>query len=64
MASSETKNLELENKLTGLSKKVSQISEKGYDFLLGRMYFTCDDDYYNFLVFASIFNSLTLLNYN
>ena len=64
MASNETKHLEPENKLTDLSKKVSQISEKGYDFLLGRMYFAGDDDYYNFLVFTSMFNSLTLDNDN
>ena len=29
-------------------KKVAQISEKGYDFLLGRMYVTDEDGYQNF----------------
>ena len=36
--------------------------EKGYDFLLGRMYFTGDNGYQNFLVFAPILSSLTLDN--
>ena len=39
------RNLETPRKLTDLSKKVSQISMKGYDFLLGRMNFTGDDGY-------------------
>ena len=39
-------------KLTDLSKKVSQLSIKGYDFLLGRMHFTDDGIYQNFLVIA------------
>ena len=34
--------------------------EKGYHFLLGRMYFTGDDGYQNFLVFAPMFSSLIL----
>ena len=50
-------------KTTNLSKKVEQISEKGYDLLLGRMYFTGDDGYQNFLVFAPIL-SLLILNSN
>ena len=50
-------------KQTNLSKKVEQISEKGYDLLLGRMYFTGDNGYQNFLVFAPIL-SLLILNSN
>ena len=46
------KNLEL----LDLAKEVAQISV--YDFLLGRMYFTGNDGYQNFLVFAPI---LTLI---
>ena len=43
-----------------LSKKVEQISGKGYDLLLGRLYFTGDDGYQNFLVFAPILSLLVL----
>ena len=46
--------------MTDLTKKVAQISEKGYDFLLGRMCFTDDDGYQNFLVFAVMLTSLIL----
>ena len=52
------KHAEAEKKNTDLTKKVVQISEKKYDFLLDRMYFTGDDGHLNFLVF--ILNSLTL----
>ena len=52
-----------QKKKTNLSKKVEQISEKGYDLLLGRMYFTGDNGYQNFLVFAPIL-SLLILNSN
>ena len=41
-----------EKKLTDLTKKVEQISEKGNDFLLGRMYFRSGDGYQNFLDYA------------
>ena len=34
--------------------------EKGYDFLLGRMYFTGDNGYQDFLVFTSMLCSLIL----
>ena len=37
-----------------------QISEKGYDFLLGTMYFTGNDCYQNFLVFAPMLSSIIL----
>ena len=53
------KHVDVEKKLTDLTKKVAQLSEKGYDFLLGRMYFTANDGYQK-LVFAPMLNSLTL----
>ena len=37
-----------------------QISEKEYDFSLGRMYFTGKDGYQNFLVFTPMLSSLVL----
>ena len=46
------------DKNNDLTNKVAQISEKGYDFLLGKMYFTGDDDYHNFLVFVPMFNNI------
>ena len=49
----------LKNK-TDLTNKVVQISEKGYDFLLGRMYFTENDGYQSFLAFAPMLSSLIL----
>ena len=60
ITSNKTKHTETDKKLTDLTKNVAQISEKGYDFLLGRMYFTDDDDYQNFLVFAPMLSSLIL----
>ena len=39
---------EPERNLTDLLKNVSQLSLKGYDFLLGRMHFADDDGYQNF----------------
>ena len=38
-----TKHVEAEKKITNLTNKVAQISEKGYEFLVGRMYFTGHD---------------------
>ena len=58
-----TKNVDLTKNLTknaDLTKKVAQISEKGYDILVGRMYFTGDGGYQNFLVFAPMLSSLLL----
>ena len=52
--------LEGKKKITDLSNKVTQISEKKYDLLLGGRYFTVNDGYQNFLVFAPIFNSIIL----
>ena len=43
-----TKHVVVEKKLTDLREKVAQKSDKGYEFLIGRMYFTSDDDYQNF----------------
>ena len=40
-----TKHLEAEKRITDLTNKVVQISEKGSGFLLGRMYFTGIDGY-------------------
>ena len=40
-----------------LTKKVEHISKKGYDLLLGGMYFTSDDGYQNFSVFPSMVSS-------
>ena len=52
--------VEAEKKITYLTNIVAQMSEKGYDSLLGRMYFTGNDGYQNFLVFAPMLSSLTL----
>ena len=46
--------------MTDLTNKVAQILENGYDFLLGRMYFTDNDGYQNFLVLDPMFSSLIL----
>ena len=51
--SNKTKLIEAEKKITDLANKVAQISEKEYDFLLGKMYFTGNDGYQYFLVFAN-----------
>ena len=56
--SNKTKHVEAEKKITDLTKKVVQISEKAYDFLLGRMYFTGNDGFQNVLVFAPMLSSL------
>ena len=60
VTSNKTKHVEAEKKLTDLRNKVTEISEKGYNFLLDRMYFTGNDGYQNFLAFASILSSLIL----
>ena len=46
--------------MTDLTNKVAYISEKGYVFLLGRMYFTSNDGYPVFLVFAQMLSSIIL----
>ena len=48
VTSNKMKNVEAKKKLTDLTEEIAQISEKGYDFLLGRMYFTDDDGWQNF----------------
>ena len=58
VTSNKTKHVEADKKLNHLTKKTAQISEKGYDFLLGRMYFTGDNGFQNFLVFAPMLSSL------
>ena len=47
-------------KLTDLKNKDGEISEKGYDFLLGKMHFTGNDGQQNFLAFSPILSSLIL----
>ena len=51
---------ETEKKFIDLTNKVAQILGKGYDLLLGRMYFTGDDGYQNFSGFAPLLSSLIL----
>ena len=48
VTSNNTKHIEAEKKIIDLTNKVTQISGKGYDFLLSRMYFTGYDGYQNF----------------
>ena len=43
-------------KVTGLTNKVAKISEKGYDFLLDKMYFIGNDGYQIFLVSSLVCN--------
>ena len=50
----------LKKKPTDLTKKVLQISRKGYNCLLGRMYFKGDDGYQIFIVFPPMYSLLTL----
>ena len=60
ITSNKTKHVETQKKLTDQTNKTAQISRKRCDFLFGRMYFTGDDGYQDFLVFAPILVSLTL----
>ena len=46
--------------MTDLTNKVKKLSEKRYDFLLGRMYFTGNDGYQIFKIFAPMLRSLIL----
>ena len=59
--SNKRKHLVAERKLM-FQKKNSEISTKGYYFLLVKMYFTNDGGYRIFLVFSPILNFLTLDN--
>ena len=52
--------VEAEKKLTDLTNKVAQVSERGFNFLIDRMYFTGDNGYKNFKVFAPILSSVIL----
>ena len=52
--------VEAVKEVTDLTNKVARISEKGYDFLSGITYFTGNNGYQNFLVFALIVSSLIL----
>ena len=62
VTSNKTKYLEAKKEITDLTKNVTQISEKGYVFLLNRMYFPGGDGYQIFKSFAPMLNSLTLDN--
>ena len=53
--------LQLKATKWSIKKRFTNI-KKGYNFLLDRIYFTDDYGYQNFLVFASMFNSLMLGN--
>ena len=52
VTSNKAKNAEAKRKLNDLTKNAAQISRKGYDFFLGRKYFTGGDGYQNCLVFT------------
>ena len=58
--SNKSKHVETKNKITDLINKVAKIKEKGHEFLLDIMYFTGNNGYQNFIVFAPIFSSLIL----
>ena len=58
--SSKTKHAEAKKKLTDLIKRVKQISEKCCDFSLSRMYFTHEDGYQIFFVYAPVHSFLIL----
>ena len=60
ITSNKPKHIEADKKATDLTKKVAQISENRYDLLLGKMYFTGNDGYQNFLVFAPMLSCLIL----
>ena len=58
--SNKTNHIEAGKKITDLTNIVAQISEKGHDFLLGKMYLTGNDGYQKFLGFAPKLSSLIL----
>ena len=60
ITSNKTKHIEADKKLTNLTKKLHKYQKKNMIFLLGRMYFTSNDDYQNFLAFATMLSSLIL----
>ena len=51
-----------EDELNELSEKIKLLSTKGCNLLYGRTYFTDNDGYQKILVFALMFNSITLDN--
>ena len=50
----------LKKKIADIANKIVQIAGKRLEFLLGTMYFIGNDGDQNFLVFASVLNSLIL----
>ena len=58
VTSIKTKHIEVEKKITDLTNKVVQISEKEFDFLTGRIYFTGNNVYQDFLVFSPMFPNI------
>ena len=60
ITSNKTIHVEAGKKIADLTYKVAQLLEKGYDFLLGRMFFTGNGGYQNFSVFAPMLNSIKL----
>ena len=60
VSSNKAKHVAAKKEITNLIKEIVQISEKGYDFLLDRMYFTENDGYQNSVGFGLILSSLIL----
>ena len=60
VTSNKTKHIEADKKPTDITKEIAQISEKRYDFLLARTYFTRNDGHKSFLGFTSMLSSLIL----
>ena len=60
VTSNRSKHVKVAKKITDLTNKIVQIPERRQDFLLGRMQFTGNDSYQNFLAFASMCSSLIL----
>ena len=58
--SNKTKDSEAEKQLTDPTNKFTQIAEKGYHFLLGRMHFINEDAFQNLFTFAPMFSLLIL----
>ena len=58
VTSIKTKHIEAEKKITDLTNKIAQISKKGFYFLTGRMYFTGNNLYQDFLVFSPMFPNI------
>ena len=54
ITANKTKHVDSQNKITDLTNTVVQISEKGYKFLLGRIYFAVNNGYQFFSFFVPI----------